>query len=336
MRLEDVDMVGSQIASPSRMKIAITGATGGLGRNLVAYFAGRGDEVTALGRNEEIGRSLGVRFLAGDLSDTGYVRSALAGADVVIHSAALAKPWGKWRDFENANVIGTKNVVDASKDVQRFVYISTPSIYFSGKPALKIREEDPLPEPATHYARSKLMGEEIVRLSGLPALILRPRALFGPHDSVILPRITRVMERGIFPLPAGGTALTDVTYVDNVVHAVDLCLKAPSTCFGRAYNITNDESMSIRDLTRLVAESMKIDVRFVNAPLQPLMLAGRALELFATYVSHREPLLTRYSVGLLGVSQTLDTTRAHSELGYMPIVSIRDGLERYREWLRAL
>lgn len=317
------------------MKIAITGATGGLGRNLVAHFLKRGDEVTALGRNAKIGAELGTRFLAGDLSDASYVRSALAHQDVVIHSAALAAPWGKWSEFEKANVIGTRNVVEASQGVRRFVYISTPSIYFSGAPAERISESDPLPTPATHYARSKLMGEEIVNEAvkrGLPALTLRPRALFGPHDAVILPRIIRVMKRGVFPLPAGGSAKTDVTYVENVVHAVDLCLKADPRYFGHVYNITNDESLTIRELTRLVSETMKLDVRFVNAPLKPLMMAGSLLEKFATHVSHREPLLTSYSVGLLGITQTLDISRAKSELGYKPIVSLREGLALYADW----
>jgi nucleoside-diphosphate-sugar epimerase len=315
------------------MKIAITGATGGLGRNLVDFFHRRGDDVTALGRNETIGRSLGVRFLAGDLADATYVKQSLAGQDVVIHSAALASPWGHWSDFEKANVIGTQNVVDSSRECSRLVYISTPSIYFSGFPASRISESDPLPEPATHYARSKLMGEKIVRSSELTTFTLRPRALFGPHDAVILPRIIRVMKRGVFPLPARGDALTDVTYVDNVVHAVALCLTADKRFSGRAYNITNDESMSIRELTRLVSEAMKLDVKFVNAPLKPLMLAGSLLEKLATHVTHREPLLTRYSVGLLGITQTLDISRAKEDLGYKPIVSVREGLTRYTEWL---
>lgn len=314
------------------MKIAITGATGGLGRNLVEHFVRRGDDVTALGRNERIGSSLGVRFLAGDLADAAYVSRALANHDVVIHSAALASPWGHWRDFERANVIGTRNVVEASRGTSRLIYISTPSVYFSGRPASKISESDPLPEPATHYARSKLMGEEIVRSSGLTTFTLRPRALFGPHDAVILPRIVRVMERGFFPLPAGGRAMTDVTYVENVVHAVDLCVQADSRFSGGVYNITNDEPMTIRELTRLVAEAMKLNVRFVNAPLKPLMGVGRLLEAVATHVTHREPLLTSYSVGLLGVTQTLDISRAKTELGYRPLVSIREGLTRYADW----
>lgn len=320
------------------MKIAITGATGGLGRNLVAHFLKKSEAVTALGRNKNIGSELekgGATFRAGDLADRAFVTRALAGHDVVIHSAALASPWGRWSAFENANVIGTRNVVEASKGVKRFVYISTPSIYFSGHPAEQISENDPLPEPATFYARSKRLGEEIVNdavINGLPALTLRPRALFGPHDAVILPRIIRVMERGVFPLPGGGHAKTDVTYVDNVVHAVDLCLQADPRFFGHVYNITNDESLTIRELTHLVSEVMDLKVRFVNAPLKPLMLAGNLLEKYATYVSQKEPLLTSYSVGLLGITQTLDITRAKSELGYKPLVSLREGLARYADW----
>jgi nucleoside-diphosphate-sugar epimerase len=128
--------------------------------------------------------------------------------------------------------------------------------------------------------------------------------------------------------------MTDVTYVENVVHAVDLCMRADAKLTGRAYNITNDESMSIRDLTTLVAEAMNLKVRFINAPLKPLMTLGSVLESVATHVTHREPLLTRYSVGLLGITQTLDIARAKEELGYHPTVSVREGLKRYVDWLQ--
>ncbi len=325
------------------MKIAITGATGGLGRNLTAYFLSQGHSVTALGRNQDIGRLLaqeGARFHAGDLGDLDYLRKVLDQQDVVVHAAALASPWGPWHEFERANVLGTGNVIKAcaGRPLQRFIHISTPSIYFSGRPEENISEDAPLPEPQTHYARSKLEAEKLVNqavdLHGLPAIILRPRAIFGPFDTVILPRIIKVMERGHFPLPVKGSAMTDVTFVDNVVHAVQLCIHADARYLGRVYNITNDEPLSVLQLTAMVAESMSLNVRFHNVPLGLLANLARFLEFQADHISHREPPLTQYTVGLLGITQTLCVNRAKAELGYQPITDIRSGLDIFSKWWR--
>ena len=323
------------------MKILITGATGGLGQNLVPYFVGQGHVVTAIGRNNNIGKSLeaaGAKFFSGDISDRKFLSEHIQGQDVVIHSAALAAPWGKWADFKRINVEGTKILVDLAikENLKSFVHLSTPSIYFSGTPRTNIKESDPLPDPHTHYARSKIMAEKIITDAvaehSLPAVMLRPRALFGPHDTAVLPRLLRVMEKGFFPLPNGGSALTNVTYVGNVVHAVDLAMKAQPSCYGKAYNITNGEALSIKELGELLADKMKLKVKFINVPLSLLLKLSATMEFVADHVTHKEPTLTNYSVGLLGISQTLDITRAEQELGYRPQVSVRQGLDQFLEW----
>lgn len=307
------------------MKILVTGATGSLGSRLVALWAGR-FELTGTGRKEFRGPKP-VRFVRGDLADAAFARAAVAGHDVVIHGAALASPWGPWEDFHRANVVATQNVVSAclAENVRQLVHISTPSIYYAPRDRRAIQESDPIPPPATNYAKSKLLAEEIVRASGLNSVILRPRGIFGPTDQVILPKILRLLRRGRFPLVRGGRPLVDLTHVDNVIHAIGLCLG--KNFRAEAFHISNGEPITVRELVELIADRLDLPVRMIPVPLA----LGQGLAAFAE-LAHRlrrapgEPALTKYGLGLLSFDQTLDLTKARAQLGYEPIIGLRAGL----------
>lgn len=106
--------------------------------------------------------------------------------------------------------------------VPRLVHISTPSLYFAFADQFDLREEIPLPDRFVNdYAASKHQAELLLRQErgddGPEIAILRPRGLFGPYDTALMPRLERVARRGFFPLPLGGHALVDITHVDNVV-----------------------------------------------------------------------------------------------------------------------
>ena len=118
-------------------KILVTGATGFLGKYLVKQLISDGYEVRALGRNEEIGKSLfeqGAEFCKGDFTDENQCDKYFQGVDYVIHAGALSTVWGKWESFYNINVEGTRNVCELCQKhgVKRLIYVSSPSIY-SGK-----------------------------------------------------------------------------------------------------------------------------------------------------------------------------------------------------------
>jgi nucleoside-diphosphate-sugar epimerase len=319
-----------------KMKIVVTGATGGLGRSLTEYLLGKGVEVVALGRNEKIGlelSGLGAIFLAGDITDTDYLANSFAGADLIIHSAGVAAPWGIWEQFYQANVLGTKAVLEAmlKTKISRLIYLSTPSVYFSGKPILKVREDSTLPSPQTFYARSKIMADELVMNAvnsrGISAVLLRPRSIIGKHDTAILPRILRMMEKGIFPLPNGGEAVVDLTSVENVIQVIWLCINSKQYFRGEIFNITNDEPMKVSDLTRLIADTFNYKVKFIPVPLKLLLVVADLSEFYALKISHREPKLTRYALQSLGVTQTLSIEKAQNHLGYKPTISLKESFE---------
>jgi len=320
------------------LRIAVTGATGGLGRSLTEFLLQQNCEVAALGRNAGVGRELfvdGADFHGGNIADVNYVTEAFKDCDVVVHSAGFASPFGSWETFYEANVQGTASVLQAMRanKINKLIHISTPSLYFSGEPRLNIRESDPLPTPQGFYARSKRMADEMVLkevdVRGLCAVLIRPRAIFGKYDTTVLPRMMRILKKGFFPLPSGGLSQVDITAVENVVHAIWLAIQSTKQFRGDAFNITNGEPMTIRDLTKRLASSLDLSVRFVSVPFSVLIGVAQISEFFAKNFFKREPAISKYAIQSIGTTQTLNIEKAERELGYKPVISVDSALKKY-------
>nr|WP_250808184.1 SDR family NAD(P)-dependent oxidoreductase [Neorhizobium tomejilense] len=326
------------------MKAFVTGATGGLGRNLVERLLSRGDEVVATGRNRIAGKALsdlGARFVAADICDVDTVSRAAEGCDTVFHCAALASPWGDYRDFVQANVSGTASVIRAALATRAsLVHVSTPSIYFDFTDRLNIDEYDPLPRKfVNHYASTKYDAERLVDQAvdrhGLAAVTLRPRAIFGPHDTALFPRVIAACRNGRLPLAGRGLTLIDVTCVSNLVDAMLLAARKTESLSGRKYNITNGIPILLRDLIEFAFSEMGIpfEPRFIPYPV--VATAALAMELWAKIpLAGGEPRLTSYSAGVLKYHQTLSIERARTELGYSPAKGTLAGVSEYARWRR--
>lgn len=315
------------------MKVIITGATGGLGRNLLLHVKQLGWEVLALGRNETIGQSLGVRFKRVDLSDEGATLGVFESADVVFHCAALSSPWGKEKDFYHANVLATQNVIRAMKHhaIPKIVHVSTPSIYFDYSDQMGVNEMYVAKEFVNAYAKTKYQAEQCVLQSDVHSIILRPRGIFGEYDQALIPRVERIARRGFLPLIKNKEAIVDITYVGNVVHALFLAAskEVPSKSI---FNITNDEPKNIREIFELVVQTLGLHVSFKKLPYGVMMGLAHFLEIIARCGLIVEPPLTRYGVGLIATHQTLDIQKAKEILGYGPIFTIEEGMKRYASW----
>jgi len=322
----------------STHRVLVTGASGFIGRHVVRELALRGHDVTASGREMvrlEANRESARRILCADLA-ADPLEPPLAGCDTVVHCAALSAPWGPRAEFQRANVLATRRLLDAARrsGVRRFIHLGSPSIYFRFRDQYDIGEAFVPPRRwITEYARSKWESEDCVRDAGdgaLQTLILRPRAVFGEGDRAILPRLLAVAERGWFPLVAGGEALIDVTCVDNLSHLIADCVGQGWTGSGQAYNVTNGEPLRVRDLLSALFARMGRQVRWVPLPRGPALAAAWIAEQVALRRSGQpEPKLTRYGLGVVGYAQTLDIRRAREELGYRPTPGIAAGLEGF-------
>ncbi len=322
-------------------RILVTGASGFIGSHVVERLAELGHQIIATGRcKKQLGRfAQNVQIIAADLCHD-KLEPIVDACDFVVHCAALSSPWDTAENFWQANVVATERLLAASQQVgvRRFVQLGSPSIYFRFADQYSISESFEAPRKwVTEYARSKWESELRVRAasanSEMETLILRPRAVFGERDRAILPRLLAIAEKGWFPLMHRGKAVIDVTYVANVADIVDDCLEANVVCDGRAYNLTNGDPITVHELVTRLFTALDRDVRLIPVPRRLALSMATVAEQIARMRSGApEPRLTRYGVGVIGYSQTLDISRARSELNYSPRVSINEGITRFAKW----
>jgi len=324
------------------MDILITGATGGLGYRTIEKLVLNSSvhKIIATGRTIRPKLFIDhpkVQYILGSLEDAEFVDSLVTQVDYIIHAAALSSPWGTYQEFEQANLFTTQYLINAAKkyNIKRFVFISTPSVYFNYKDRFNISEEEPLPKKLVNaYAETKLLAEQALQNSNIPYVILRPRSLIGRGDSVIMPRMIRAQQEGKLKIIGDGNNIVDLTSLVNVAHAIELSLNVAERGINQIYNISNGAPVNlwktINDLLQLLGER-KVEKRI------PYFLANNlsiALEFLAKIKNGNEPVLTKYSVGILAKSFTMNIEKANKLLGYYPIMNtdeaIREFAENYR------
>jgi nucleoside-diphosphate-sugar epimerase/glyoxylase-like metal-dependent hydrolase (beta-lactamase superfamily II) len=322
--------------------VLITGATGFLGGRLAEVLLAEGVPVRVTGRNLRRGQALarlGADFRPVDLRDRPAVLAACRGMAAVVHAGALSSAWGSRRDFFEINVEGTQNVVDGclAAEVGRLVHISSPSVMTRPVPQLGLRESDPLPDTfVSLYSETKKLAEDRVNAAmarGLRAVILRPKAIYGPGDNAIFPRLIEAARRGRLPRIGDGETVTDITHVDDVVRAIRLALVCPEA-LGKTYCITGNRGVRIWDLIGDLLARLGYAPPSKQLSLAKALRIARVLEvLWRVLPLPGEPPLTTYKAGILGISQTYDTSAAERDLGYAPEVSLEAGMDSVvRAW----
>lgn len=324
------------------MKILVTGGTGFLGRHLVWRLAGLGHEVIFTGRQEAAAKevislsSTPVHWVPLQHGEARKLMIEVAeGVDAIVHTAALSSPWGKRDDFVNANIESTNEVIAACEQhgIQRLVHISTPSVYFEFKDKLSVKEDSLQPQPINHYVATKAEAEKKVLAAKIPhRIILRPKAIFGPWDQTLMPRILRVIKEGPVPLIRGGNAMLDVTYVDNLVDAIVLSLTKELPKAVAIYNVSNGEPQKLSDLFFHLSNEFRLPLKTRKLPWWLVKTLAIFLEAFAKITHGKEPKITAYGAGVLAFSQTLDISAIEKDLGYKPRIKFIDAIKEYSRW----
>jgi len=324
-------------------RVLVTGASGFLGGVVVDDLRAHGHDVVAAGRRADA-LPAGVEAFVGDLDALGV---APLRVDAVVHCAALSSPWGRWSDFEHANVTGTRRVLDLARraGARRLVHVSTPGVYAAPRDRLGLREHDVAPRPMNHYIRSKLEAERLLLgttsgsvgdgprpgTAGPEVVVLRPRGIVGAGDPSLVPRLLRVHDRVGVPLFDGGAGLVDLTSVENVALAVRLALEAPGDVVdGEALNVSNGDPRPFRAVLEQLLRGLGVEPRTRRLPTRPVTaLAGLLEAVCGVLPGLPEPPVTRYTVTTIAHSQTLDLSKARRLLGYAPVVSLDESLASY-------
>jgi len=304
------------------MRIAVTGATGFLGRAIANALAEADHEVVGFGRRPRGWSHAHARYRVWDIT-----RAPLRGDrdfEAVVHCAALADDWAPRDRALAVNRDGTRMVV-RTFPTARIVHLSTASVYDAFQPNVEVAEEDgPARRFLSPYAESKAFAE--FELAGADAVILRPHGVYGPGDTTLLPRLLARVRARRLVLPEAGEVRHSLTHVDNLVLAVRRALD-PAVPRG-TYNVADDTPVLLSAVLREVLDRRGVDARIVGVPYEAAFALARSLEATAR-VTRRRPATTRYAVSQLGRERTLDLTRAREVLHYRPAPTSLAGAETW-------
>lgn len=261
--------------------VAVTGATGFIGQQLLKQLVGKGWKVRALTRQSSVPFShSAVEWIVGDLSCIEKLKNLVASADAVIHCAGAVKG-NSWNSFLSSNVVGTKHILQAitkTNSCSRLLYISSLA---ARQPQL------------SWYAKSKYDAEQLLSMvdDRLAVTIFRPAAVYGPGDKALTP-LLQAMRYGVLPVLSPATNRFGLVHVNDLVEAV-LCWLDSGPPISGVYEIDDGTpgGYDYAMIASIAEQVLKRKVRHVRIPLKGLSSLAK-LNLWLASVLGYAPMLT--------------------------------------------
>lgn len=332
------------------MKVLITGATGFLGSYIVDKCIEQGDSVRVLVRKtsniDYLKKYPDIEYAYGDLTDLASLRNATKGIDAVYHSAARVTTQGDRTQFYNDNVLSTRSLVDEAKKqgVKRFIFISSPSIFFDFSHQNNIDETYAYPQKYINlYSETKALAEQYVMSANTENFItcsLRPRGIWGARDTTgFVPKILLGMLKEKFPdMSDGKDIYATLCHVENAADACILAAKSDKVG-GKAYFITDDEIVNVWGFLNQLGKTFKAPPIKKKISPKVLMRIGGLFDLIwkiPVLARKVEAPLSRYAVGLLTYSSTFDISAAKKDFDYQPKINQDKGMASLQQWVNKI
>lgn len=309
------------------MRVFITGATGFVGRELVKQVQRAGHGVVALVLpNEEA--SLDCAVVRGDITAPDSLRGLIDDCDAVVHLASAVGYGQRWETCRALNVEGTEHVATEAirVGVRRFVHMSSVSVY-GRRAGVVLDESAPMVPIGDPYGDTKIDAERAVRrraaAGDLDLTIVRPTVIYGPGDRLFLPKIVENLRSGRARIVGDGRNTVDLVHVSDVAAFLVAALE-DERAVGATYNLNNPNNPSWTDLLGIVARALGTTPPRKHLPYPVALGVAGVLETVAV-LTRRAPRLTRYGVRVIG-RQYHYSVRAAQELGFIPAVSVDDGV----------
>lgn len=329
--------------------VAITGATGFLGRALAARLLDEGHRLRALARptTERSGfPDSAVEWVTGDLDDPVSLSALVSGADCIIHAAGMLGEFGITEDtYRRVNAEGTRNLLSAAAaaltngqlgPVPRMLHVGSAGVLgpIRGRADGFLFDESMPPAPSNAYERSKTLAESYARefaLAGLPVVITRPEFVYGPGDRHVL-GLFRAVQRGMFFYIGNGQNHCHPTYIDDAVDGMMACLRQGRA--GQAYQIAGPRPVSFRELAGTIAAELGVPPPRLRVPKALAVLGAVGLEAAGSLTGRAVP-LSRTGVAFFSEERRFTTAKAERELDYRPRIDMPEGIARTVAWYRS-
>ena len=309
--------------------ILVTGGTGFIGSHLLEKLSAAGEPVRCLVRHR---RPAGVEAVRGDLITGQGLEEALRGADTVIHLAGVTKALAV-NDYYSGNVRATETLARAlASRAVRLVHVSSLAAIGPGTEGAPV-DEDAEPRPLTHYGKSKLEAERIVRALAPDAVIVRPAVVYGPRDTDVF-QILRPISKGWLLEIAGGERWFSAIYVKDLVDGLIAAARGGPRAAGRAYFLAHPQPVSWSELGAAAARIMGRKPRVLRVPPRVAHAVGYCAELWSR-VTRKPGILSRGKVAEAQCASWIcDTRRAAAELGFEAQTPFEAGLAETLAWYK--
>lgn len=302
------------------ISVLLTGATGFVGQAVLKAISGF--EVISVGRRAPDKQS---RFFQAELTDNTDFQPALTGVTVVIHAAARAhimhdEVVDPLAEYRNVNVAATLNLARqaAAAGVKRFIFISSVKVNgeqtFVGQP---FTAQQP-PEPQDSYGISKAEAEaglkQIAGQSGMELVIIRPPLVYGPGVKGNFATLLKLAQKNL-PLPLGAIVnKRSLVALDNLVDLIVTCITHTKAA-NQTFLVSDDKDISTTELLKLLTIAAGHKPRLLPVPVNWLQ--------FAAKLTGKQAVISR----LCGDLQ-LDISHTKATLGWVPQLSVEDGIKR--------
>ncbi len=316
----------------------VTGATGLLGSHIAEQLRKRGAAVVALtrpGSDTAFLDEIGVKCVEGDLSEPASLAAAARGVDTIYHAAARVGDWGPWEEFVRFSIDGTRNVLDAARSagVRRLVHVSSISAYGHVNDPVVLDESAPLGRCLSrwsYYSRAKVEAEKLVwaahQTGDVNVTVIRPSWLYGPRDRATLARLITAIRRRKIKLLGGGENRLNVVHAANVAEACVLAACSDRAA-GEAYNVCHDGVLTQRRYFNAIAAAIGEPEVTRRVPYGVAYRAAFLMECMGHLLkSTKPPLVTRYSVWLMGRRCFFECNKIKQQLGWSSTIGYEQGI----------
>ena len=276
-------------------------------------------------------------FMKGDIRNQEDVEKAMAGADMLIHLAAMHHDFGiSEEEYFNTNVNGARLLADAAErfGAKTIVNFSSVAVYGKMGDPGPTNEETPT-TPTNAYGQSKLAAESIFRdwVKGDPSRILinvRPTVVFGPWNLANVLNLIQAIDKGYFVHVGKGDNIKSIAYVENLVDATLFALEKTQSgeCL---FNYSDGPPMTIRQTSELQASLLGKRIRF-NLPLWLMLILSKPFDLFI-WLSGKNLKISSARIRKL-CTQTWHSANRIREMGFVPAYSIHYGMDQMIRWYR--
>ena len=323
-------------------RIAITGASGFVGRHVLPPLVASGYHVTAFVRSPEAARrvqEIGCQAALCDLSQMASVARHLEGADALVHMAARLDIWGTYRDFYCDNVLLTRRMLEASEKVgiKAFVMIGAAAVAIGSPDPFPLNEHARLIEKtAGHYGTTKALAEKEVLLREsrqMRRLVLRPPLIWA-QDAPVFDSIAEAIRKRQFVWIDGGRYHIATIHVENLISAILAALSSPA---GQGvYFVSDGEYVQFRELVEAALRVKGVPGPRLSVPRSVAKPSAALVETaWGLLRLPGRPPITRALVDLIGGEFRIDDARARKEIGYRNRISIHEGLSRFADQANA-